>query len=366
MERRIGFHLHRFDLSVFELFATLSHGGTVLLANSVMDLPSLPARDRVRLINTVPSAARTLIDFASLPATVLTINLAGEALPNALVQDLYACGQITRVFNLYGPSEDTTYSTFGLCPRAAQHEPGIGSPIWNTRAYVLDRYLQPLPVGSTGELYLSGTGLARGYLNRPGLTAERFLADPFNAGSRMYRTGDLVRWRHDGMLEFLGRTDHQVKVRGFRIELGEKLKPHSRRMPEIRQAIVLARDAAGFGKQLVAYVVPAGHGAFDLAAFQHSLAETIAQAHAACGVCDLASVAAHAQWQSRSSCFAHAGMARQQQCFSTHSRRRNSVPPFCEVLSRDRVGIHENFFDFGGHSLMAMQLLSRIHADSRH
>ena len=189
-----------FDLSVFELFATLSHGGTVLLANSALDLPTLLARDRVRLINTVPSAARSLLDSGSLPSTVCTINLAGEALPNALVQALYSREHIKRVLNLYGPSEDTTYSTFGLCSRDAQHEPGIGSPIWNTRAYVLDRYLQPLPVGCTGELYLSGAGLARGYLNRPGLTAERFIADPFFPGARMYRTGDLVRWRPDGTL----------------------------------------------------------------------------------------------------------------------------------------------------------------------
>ena len=169
-----------FDLSVFELFATLSHGGTVVLANSALDLPTLPARDRVRLINTVPSAARSLLDSGSLPSSLCTINLAGEALPNALVQALYSREHIKRVLNLYGPSEDTTYSTFGLCSRNAQHEPGIGSPIWNTRAYVLDGYLQPLPVGCTGELYLSGAGLARGYLNRPGLTAERFIADPFS------------------------------------------------------------------------------------------------------------------------------------------------------------------------------------------
>ncbi|HZD96385.1 MAG TPA: amino acid adenylation domain-containing protein, partial [Candidatus Sulfotelmatobacter sp.] len=210
-----------FDLSVFELFATLSHGGTVLLAGSSLELSSLPARNRVRLINTVPSAARSLLDAAGLPHSVCTVNLAGEALPKAMVDDLYRCGHIKRVFNLYGPSEDTTYSTFALCRPHDQAEPGIGSPVWNTRAYVLDCYLQPLSPGAIGELYLSGAGLARGYLNRPSLTAERFVADPFSPGSRMYRTGDLARVRTDGTLEFLGRADHQVKIRGFRIEPGE-------------------------------------------------------------------------------------------------------------------------------------------------
>ncbi|HEX4602765.1 MAG TPA: amino acid adenylation domain-containing protein, partial [Candidatus Angelobacter sp.] len=210
-----------FDLSVFELFATLSHGGTVILAESALELPLLPVRDQVRLVNTVPSAARALLDAGGLPATVLTINLAGEALPNALVQGLYQREHVGRIFNLYGPSEDTTYSTFALCPRNAQNEPNIGAPIWNTRAYVLDRYLQPLPPGAIGELYLSGAGLSRGYLYRPALTAERFIADPCSPGLRMYRTGDLARRRLDGALDFLGRADQQVKIRGFRIELGE-------------------------------------------------------------------------------------------------------------------------------------------------
>ena len=350
-----------FDLSVFELFATLSHGGTVLLVNSALDLATFHARDRVRLINTVPSAARSLLDSGSLPSTACTINLAGEALPNALVQGIYSREHIKRVFNLYGPSEDTTYSTFGLCSRYAQHEPGIGSPIWNTRAYVLDRYLQALPIGCTGELYLSGDGLARGYLNRPGLTAERFIADPFSPGARMYRTGDLVRWQPDGTLEFLGRADQQVKIRGFRIELGE-IENALTIQTEIKQAIVVARENGAAGKQLVAYIVLADGRPFDLAALQHSLAERLPRHMLPSAIVVLPALPLTPN-----------GKIDRRALPAPEWRGNSNAPPrtpeeeilchiFSEVLSLDRIGIHDSFFDLGGHSLMAMQLLSRIHA----
>ena len=349
-----------FDLSVFELFATLSHGGTVVLANSALDLPALPARHRVRLINTVPSAARSLLDSGSLPSSLRTINLAGEALPNALVQALYSREHIKRVLNLYGPSEDTTYSTFGLCSRNAQHEPGIGSPIWNTRAYVLDGYLQPLPVGCTGELYLSGAGLARGYLNRPGLTAERFIADLFPQ-ARMYRTGDLVRWQPDGTLEFLGRADQQVKIRGFRIELGE-IEAALTAQPEIKQAIVIARENGTSGKQVVAYIVLADEKPFDPTVLQQSLAERLPRHMLPSAIVALPALPLTPNRKI------------DRRALPPPEWRGNSnAPPrtpdeevlchlFGEVLSLNRIGIHDSFFDLGGHSLMAMQLLSRIHA----
>jgi amino acid adenylation domain-containing protein/FkbM family methyltransferase len=244
-----------FDLSVFELFVTLAHGGTVILAESALQLPDLPARDKVRLLNTVPSAAQSLVDSGGLPAGVRTINLAGEALWNTLVQALYSCAKIERVYNLYGPTEDTVYSTYTLCARGSDENPSIGSPIWNTRAYVLDAGLEPVPVGVVGELYIAGDGLARGYLNRPDLTAARFVADPYGGpGSRMYRTGDLARWRPDGTLEYLGRADHQVKLRGFRIELGE-IEAVLRQHPGVKHAVVI-KDDGPVGERLVAYVIP--------------------------------------------------------------------------------------------------------------
>ena len=249
-----------------------------------------------------------------------------------------------------------------VCARAnAQHEPGIGSPIWNTRAYVLDGYLQPPPVGCTGELYLSGAGLARGYLNRPGLTAERFIADPFSPSARMYRTGDLVRWRQDGTLEFIGRADQQVKIRGFRIELGE-IEAALTAQAEIKQAIVIARENGASGKQLVAYIVLADEKPFDQPALQQSLAERLPRHMLPSAVVVLPALPLTPN-----------GKIDRRALPAPEWHGNGNTPPrtpdeellchiFGEVLSVDRVGIHDSFFDLGGHSLIAMQLLSRIHA----
>src|SRR6185369_10218553 len=209
---------------VFELFVPLCHGGTVILAQNVLELPSLPTRERVTLVNTVPSAMAELVRSGSLGASIRTVNLAGEPLPRSLVDRLYATGTVERVWNLYGPSEDTTYSTAWLIGRDDTEAPGIGRPVSATKAYVLAAggEMEAQPVGVAGELHLGGGGLARGYLHRPDLTAERFVPDPWpaqeEAGARLYRTGDLVRRRPDSGLDFLGRVDHQVKIRGFRIE----------------------------------------------------------------------------------------------------------------------------------------------------
>jgi non-ribosomal peptide synthetase component F len=168
-----------FDLSVFELFVTLSSGGTLILAHNALALPSLPAAQALTLINTVPSAISELLRSGSLPPSLRTVNLAGELLSRQLVQALYAQTHTQQLYNLYGPSEATTYSTYTLVPRDSAAAPAIGRPIANSQAYVLDRHLRPVPIGIPGELYLGGAGLARGYLNRPDLTAERFVPNPF-------------------------------------------------------------------------------------------------------------------------------------------------------------------------------------------
>ncbi|RKH23995.1 AMP-binding protein, partial [Corallococcus sicarius] len=187
-----------FDLSIFELFAPLACGGAVLLADNALALAELPAASEVTLINTVPSAIAELLRLKALPPSARTVNLAGEPLPGTLVRALYATGTVEHVFNLYGPTEDTTYSTFTRVPPGSA-EPTIGLPLPETSAYVLSAHLHPQPIGVPGELFLAGAGLARGYLGRADLTAERFIPDPFSPvpGARMYRTGDLVRRRAD-------------------------------------------------------------------------------------------------------------------------------------------------------------------------
>ncbi|MCP4658447.1 MAG: AMP-binding protein, partial [bacterium] len=231
-----------FDISVFELFVPLVRGGTVIVAENALELPE-PAAAAVTLINTVPSALRELLRMGDLPPSVRTVNLAGEALPRPLVEQAYRQPNVERVLNLYGPSEDTIYSTFARIARQGKIAPPIGRPIANTRAYVLDRHGQAVPSGVIGELTLSGEGLARGYLHRPEKTAELFVPDPRSetGGARRYRTGDLVRLRPDGELMFLGRSDHQVKLRGHRIELGE-IEELLSRHPGIAETVVAVRD----------------------------------------------------------------------------------------------------------------------------
>src|SRR6185295_14603545 len=207
-------------------------------------------------------AMTELVCSGALPRSLRVVNLAGEPLRRDLAERIYEQG-VEAVHNLYGPSEDTTYSTGARVERGDRREPAIGRPLPNTRVYLLDAGFRPVPTGAPGELWIGGAGVARGYLGRSDLTADRFRPDPFGPASgqssgqpsgRLYRTGDLARRRADGALEFLGRLDHQVKVRGFRIELGEieaALLAH----PQIREAAVLALSS-GDGQRLVACVSP--------------------------------------------------------------------------------------------------------------
>ncbi|HEY4564050.1 MAG TPA: amino acid adenylation domain-containing protein, partial [Thermoanaerobaculia bacterium] len=267
-----------FDLSVFEIFVPLAWGGTVVLAENALELPAvaaaLPAGVEITLINTVPSAMAELLREGGLPASARTLNLAGEALPRWLADQAYARPGTERLCNLYGPSEDTTYSTWTVVERSAERPPSIGRSVDGTRAYVLDATWERLPVGISGELYLAGAGLARGYLGRPELTAERFLPDPFaGTGGRMYRTGDRVRLRPDGELEYLGRLDHQVKVRGYRIELGE-VEAALAAQPGVESSVVLAREDVPGERRLVAYVVAPGAG-LEAAELRSALQQTL-------------------------------------------------------------------------------------------
>ncbi|MCW3814404.1 non-ribosomal peptide synthetase [Micromonospora sp. DR5-3] len=243
-----------FDLSVFEIFAPLCWGGRVLLVDNVLALAA-PGADGlpVTLVNTVPSAMGELLTAGALPESVRTVCLAGEPLTAALAARVWSRPHVRRLCNLYGPSEDTTYSTWAEVPPDSG-DPPIGRPLPQTRAYVLGPDGQPVPPGEPGELHLAGAGLARGYLDRPEETRARFRPDPFRPGERMYRTGDRVRLRPDGQLAYLGRLDDQVKLRGYRIELGE-VSARIAALPGVREATAAVREGPSGDPLLVGYLV---------------------------------------------------------------------------------------------------------------
>ncbi|MFB2837780.1 amino acid adenylation domain-containing protein [Floridanema evergladense] len=246
-----------FDLSIFEIFVPLTQGGSVIVVENALYIEQAQKSIvPITLINTVPSAAAELLNMNVIPPSVKVINLAGEALRNSLVQSLYQATSVTEIYNLYGPSEDTTYSTFTKVAKNAQHEPTIGKAIANTRIYILDKHNQLLPPGIPGELCIAGKGLAQNYLNHPELTAEKFIhLNLFNQTERIYKTGDLARWLPDGNLQYLGRIDRQIKLRGFRIELGE-IETLLIEHPTIQEAVVIVREDIEFDRSLVAYIVP--------------------------------------------------------------------------------------------------------------
>ncbi|RKI51355.1 amino acid adenylation domain-containing protein, partial [Corallococcus sp. AB049A] len=350
-----------FDLSVFELFAPLSSGGAVVVAKNALHLAELPTASLVTLVNTVPSAMAQLLRLNAVPPSVRVINLAGEALPETLAKQVYAVPSVQKLYNLYGPSEDTTYSTASLVGR--DEVPLIGRPLPATRAYVLDASLQPVPVGVAGELYLAGEGQARGYLLRPELTAERFVPEPYGPpGGRMYRTGDRVRYRKDGRLEYLGRIDFQVKVRGFRIELGE-VEAALRRAPGLKDAVVVAKGEAA-DKRLVAYVTPKAEASLEVEALKAHLRQGLPEYMVPAAVVVLDALPLNSNGKVDRKALPEPGnLARSSDFIAPRNDTEAQLAAlFAEVLRVERVGIRDDFFALGGHSLLATQVVSRVRA----
>ncbi|MGH3863065.1 amino acid adenylation domain-containing protein [Actinokineospora sp.] len=316
-------------------------------------------RDRgIDVLEATPSHAEELLDQGLLdghtrPSVVF---LGGEASSPRLWERVRGAEGVTA-YNLYGPTECTVVTAVG---RLADHErPAIGRPLWNTRAYVLDAALRPTPPGTPGELYLAGTPLARGYHRRTGLTAERFVADPFGpAGSRMYRTGDLVRWSADGVLEFLGRADDQVKIRGFRIEPAEVaavLADH----PAVRRAVVIDREDTPGVRRLVAYLV----GGADESALR-----THAEARLPDYMVPSAFVAIEDLPLTPNGKLDRRALPEPGVTAAPTSRRPETPrqEKLCElvaeILGLESVGLDDNFFTLGGHSLLANRFISRARA----
>lgn len=355
-----------FDLSVFEIFAPLTCGGKVIIAENVLQLPALKAADEVTLLNTVPSAMTELLRIDGIPDSVHTVNLAGEPLKLSLAQQAYGRASMDRLFNLYGPSEDTTYSTWSLLEPGISTTPSIGRPVANTQAYILDSMGQPVPIGVPGELYLGGDGLARGYFNRPELTAERFVPNEFSAepGSRLYRTGDLARYLPDGQIDFLGRIDHQVKVRGFRIELGEVesvLSSH----PDVRQCIVTARTNED-GVRLVAYVVSEIDEQQVNGQLRQHLLHQLPDYMVPSDFVFLDALPLTLNGKVNRQALPAPGQ-------SAARRRHTFVAPrdtlelklaqmWEEAFKTQPIGVTDDFFELGGHSLVAVRLFALIEA----
>ncbi len=349
-----------FDVSVAEVFGTLCWGGTLVLVENALELAAV--EEPVVHASMVPTAAAELLRSGGIPASVRTLSLGGEELPAYLAAALYAAGTVATVRNLYGPTEDTTYSTCSVVERGAARV-AIGRPVANTRAYVLDAGLEPTPVGAVGELYLAGDGLARGYAGRPEATAGAFLPDPFGpAGSRMYRVRDRVRWRPDGELEYFGRGDTQVKVRGFRIELGE-VEAALRAHPEVREAVAVVREDAPGDRRIVAYLVPRGgaEAAAPAAELRAWMGERLPGYMVPSALVALDALPLTGSGKTdRRALPAPGGAASREYVAPRGPMEERVAAVFAEVLGTPRVGVHDDFFDEGGHSLLATRAAARL------
>lgn len=354
-----------FDLSIFELFAPLSCGGAVLLVEDALQLSELSGDLSPTLINTVPSAMAELLRLEAVPTSTKVINLAGEPLHASLAQMVYERTNAEAIYNLYGPSESTTYSTYARIEEGDATDPSIGRPVANTQIYILDNRMEPVPILVAGELLIGGAGVARCYMNRPTETAERFVPDPFAtvAGARMYRTGDLARHRSDGNIDYIGRADNQVKVRGYRIELGEVeacLSAH----PVIADGAVIAFDDDAGQKQLAAFIVARDGASVDIGDLKRHLGKSLP-----------AYMLPSTYTLIERLPLLPNGKVDRRRLRSTEgaqlSQHHYSVGPrnpmeealaeiWCEILKVERIGAHDNFFEIGGHSLKATQVVSRI------
>jgi amino acid adenylation domain-containing protein len=354
-----------FDLSVFEIFVTLSAGGKIVLARNALHLPTLPEKDEVTLINTVPSAFTEWLRVGAVPASVKTVNLAGEPLSERLVEQICAATNVDKIYNLYGPTEATTYSTHTLV------RPGspvtIGKPIAGTQCYILDARRNPVPIGVIGELHLAGGGLARGYYGRPDLTNERFVPNPFSEerNGRMYRTGDMCRWLADGNIQYIGRRDHQVKVRGFRIELGE-IEAVIAEHCAVRQVVVVARENHSGDTRLVAYLV-VNNPPTDLvdqlrALLRAAVPEYMLPAHFI--TLEALPLTPNGKLDREALPAPIVGDVAPRGVAPRTSTEEMVMNVFRGVLERADFGVFDNFFDLGGHSLMAARIMLQLRAAS--
>jgi amino acid adenylation domain-containing protein len=374
------FHSVAFDFSVWELWGALRYGGRLVVvgrdtARAPGEFYELLCRTGVTVLNQTPSAFRQLVDAPGAPGghALRVVIFGGEALDVAALRPWLARhgDRHPRLVNMYGITETTVHVTYRPLEAADAERAGpspIGRPIPDLRAYVLDGEGEPAPVGVAGELYVGGAGVARGYLNRPGLTAERFVPDPYGPpGGRLYRSGDLARRRADGELEYLGRNDFQVKVRGFRIELGEieaALAAH----PAVRDAVVLARlesvgDAAGDARLVAYYTAAAGGEPAEPGALRAHLVARLPEHMVPAAYVRLDALPLTPSGKlDRRALPAPDTMAYATRAYEAPVGEVEEALAaiWSDVLGVEQVGRGDNFFELGGHSLRAVQVTSRV------
>lgn len=359
-----------FDASTFEVWGPLLNGGKLVImppgTSMLAEVGAVVSRHKVTTLWLTAGLFNVTVDERLQELKGLRQLLAGGdvlSVPHVkrALKGLPGC----RIINGYGPTENTTFTCCHTITESDTEQGSIpiGRPIANTRVYILDRWLQPVPLGVAGELYIGGDGLARGYLNQPGLTEEKFVEDPFvkEVGSRLYKTGDICRWREDGVIEFFGRRDNQVKIRGFRIELGE-IEAELCRHAAVGEAVVVTHDDGPTGKRLVAYltakngVIPAGEQ------LRAHLRKTLPDYMIPFAFVSLESLPLNANGKvNRAALPAPAGDVSEE----TTDRPRTPIEEvlaaiWVELLGLERVGIHDNFFAIGGHSLLMVQILDRL------
>ncbi|WP_280234271.1 non-ribosomal peptide synthetase, partial [Nocardia cyriacigeorgica] len=359
-----------FDVSVWEFFWPLQVGATLVLAQpdghrDPAYLRAAIAEYRVTTAHFVPSMLEVFLAHQDIGAetSLRTVFASGEALPASLAQRLRVLTG-ARLHNLYGPTEAAVDVTFHEVSDADTVSVPIGAPVFNTRLHVLDSRLRPVPVGAPGELYLSGVQLARGYAGAPGLSAGRFVAHPYGAepGERMYRTGDVVRWTTNGELEYLGRTDFQVKLRGLRIEPGE-IETVLAAVDAVVRAVVVVRDDHGVGEQLVAYVVEAEPDTVTAEQLRAAAARALPgyMVPAAYVVLDALPVNASGKLD-------RGALPAPRRAAAVYTAPASPVEQavagvFAELLGSQRIGREDDFFALGGNSLIATRVAARLGAD---
>ncbi len=351
-------HSYAFDVSVWEIWGTLLAGGRLVIvpesvAASPDDFHDLLAAERVDVLSQTPSAVAVLPP-QGLESAALVV--AGEACPAEIV-DRWAQGRV--VINAYGPTEATVYASMSAPLAPGSGAPPIGSPVRGAALFVLDGLLRPVPPGVAGELYVAGRGVGVGYWRRAGLTAARFVACPFGApGARMYRTGDLVRWRSDGQLDYLGRADEQVKIRGYRVELGE-VRAALAALPGVDGAAVVAREDRPGDRRLVGYVT----GTADPASARAALAERLPSYAVPAAVIALKTLplTVNGKLDARALPAPEYG-GTDGYLAPTTPVERILADIYGEVLGLDSVSTEDSFFDLGGDSILAMQVVARARA----